>query len=243
MTPQEKIIVENKGYFTVEQVDELCDYVVSLVKADKRFQAVDGKDGAPGAPGKDGASAFRGVDYWTKADKEEIVKEVLKMMPKAKDGKDGVSPDPVEIAKRIKQEPFDINKILNNPQLRMLLRGGGVSANNSVLWEGVQSTLPRTLTSSGGIATVDFSLANNFHITLTENTQFQVLNMNATGEQSGVITITGGGSSYDVTFSADWLAPAAALAATFTVPAAQIDEVVYLTKVTYVSGTYRANIS
>jgi len=243
MNAQEKIIVEQKGYFTVEQVDELCNYIVELVKSDKRFKAENGKDGAPGMHGKDGASAFRGIDYWTKADKQEIIAEVLKLTPKPRDGKDGVSPNAEELVKKIKAEPFDINKILNNPQLRMLLRGGGVSAGNTVVWEGPQRTLPRTLTSSGGTAVVDFSLANNYTITLTENTNFTTLNIPSGSEQSGVITILGGGSSYNVTFSTTWKAPAAAMTATFTVPAAQIDETVYLTKGTYISATYRANIS
>lgn len=45
---------------------------------------VDGKDGAPGAPGKDGADGHtpvKGVDYWTAADKQTIVNDVLDALP------------------------------------------------------------------------------------------------------------------------------------------------------------------
>ena len=59
----------------------------------------DGKDGAPGADGqpgkdgKDGADGYtpqRGTDYWTEADKKEIVDEVLSAMP------DGGAPSKTE---------------------------------------------------------------------------------------------------------------------------------------------------
>ena len=49
-----------------------------------------GKDGAhgdkddkgdPGAPGKDGHTPVKGTDYWTAADKQEIVSDVLAALP------------------------------------------------------------------------------------------------------------------------------------------------------------------
>lgn len=40
-----------------------------------------GKDGAPGAPGKDGHTPVKGTDYWTAADKQEIVNGVLAALP------------------------------------------------------------------------------------------------------------------------------------------------------------------
>lgn len=40
-----------------------------------------GKDGAPGAPGKDGHTPVKGTDYWTAADKQEIVNDVLAALP------------------------------------------------------------------------------------------------------------------------------------------------------------------
>ena len=47
----------------------------------------DGKDGAPGEPGKDGADGkdgytpLKGIDYYTDADKAEIVSAVLTALP------------------------------------------------------------------------------------------------------------------------------------------------------------------
>lgn len=43
----------------------------------------DGKDGAPGAAGKDGKTPVKGTDYWTEADKAEIVEDVLAALPAA----------------------------------------------------------------------------------------------------------------------------------------------------------------
>ena len=42
-----------------------------------------GKDGEPGAPGADGHTPVKGTDYWTAADKEEIVEDVLAALPTA----------------------------------------------------------------------------------------------------------------------------------------------------------------
>ena len=50
----------------------------------------DGADGKPGAagatgpagvPGKDGKTPVRGTDYWTAADKQEIVNSVIAALP------------------------------------------------------------------------------------------------------------------------------------------------------------------
>ena len=41
----------------------------------------DGQNGAPGINGVDGKTPERGVDYWTAADKAEIVNEVLTSLP------------------------------------------------------------------------------------------------------------------------------------------------------------------
>lgn len=40
-----------------------------------------GKDGAPGAQGAPGKTPIRGTDYWTAADKQEIVNAVLAALP------------------------------------------------------------------------------------------------------------------------------------------------------------------
>jgi hypothetical protein len=41
----------------------------------------DGRDGKDGADGKDGYTPIRGTDYWTEADKREIVEEVAASIP------------------------------------------------------------------------------------------------------------------------------------------------------------------
>lgn len=62
----------------------------------------DGKDGANGAPGKDGADGktpIKGQDYFTEADKQEIIEEVLEQIPEGGGGNgtvtsvNGVHPD------------------------------------------------------------------------------------------------------------------------------------------------------
>ena len=40
-----------------------------------------GKDGPTGAAGKDGHTPVKGTDYWTAADKQEIVNDVLAALP------------------------------------------------------------------------------------------------------------------------------------------------------------------
>jgi hypothetical protein len=45
----------------------------------------DGKDGVDGKNGTDGTTPVRGVDYWTDADKEEIVTDVLNAMNDAEE--------------------------------------------------------------------------------------------------------------------------------------------------------------
>lgn len=41
----------------------------------------DGVDGKDGSPGADGYSPIRGVDYWTEADKAEMVADVIASLP------------------------------------------------------------------------------------------------------------------------------------------------------------------
>lgn len=43
----------------------------------------DGENGKDGAPGADGKTPVKGTDYWTAADKEEIVEDVLAALPAA----------------------------------------------------------------------------------------------------------------------------------------------------------------
>lgn len=45
--------------------------------------AIKGADGAPGQDGQDGKTPVKGTDYWTEADKTEIVNDVLEALPAA----------------------------------------------------------------------------------------------------------------------------------------------------------------
>lgn len=50
---------------------------------------VDGKDGAPGENGKDGADGYtpvKGVDYYTEAEKQALIEEILELIPEGGGG-------------------------------------------------------------------------------------------------------------------------------------------------------------
>lgn len=47
----------------------------------KGSDGANGKDGAQGEKGADGKTPIRGTDYWTAADKQEIVNDVLAALP------------------------------------------------------------------------------------------------------------------------------------------------------------------
>lgn len=57
---------------------------LAQAKASGEFDGADGapgKDGSDGAPGADGYTPVRGTDYWTAADQEQIVSDVLAALP------------------------------------------------------------------------------------------------------------------------------------------------------------------
>lgn len=45
------------------------------------IQGAKGDKGDTGAPGKDGKTPVKGTDYWTAADKQEIVNSVIDALP------------------------------------------------------------------------------------------------------------------------------------------------------------------
>lgn len=70
----------------------LTDYFGNAVSDDKIYDVVNkfvqnniemlkGKDGKPGKDGEDGKTPVKGYDYYTKADKEEIIQDVLNSLP------------------------------------------------------------------------------------------------------------------------------------------------------------------
>lgn len=51
------------------------------VKGVDYFDGKDGKDGSPGKDGVDGKTPVKGTDYFTEADKAEMVKSVIDVLP------------------------------------------------------------------------------------------------------------------------------------------------------------------
>lgn len=73
------IIGDNNNWF-VWDTDRYVDSGISAYgKGDK------GDKGDPGEPGEDGVTPVRGTDYWTEADKQEIINDVLEALPVAEE--------------------------------------------------------------------------------------------------------------------------------------------------------------
>lgn len=60
---------------------ELNTAVEDALTAAKESGEFDGEPGAQGEPGEDGYTPVKGTDYWTEADKTEIVNDVLAALP------------------------------------------------------------------------------------------------------------------------------------------------------------------
>ncbi len=118
--------VKGIDYYTDEEITMIIDYIQSEVKPGEK-----GGPGEPGKPGRNGETPIRGIDYWTKEDQAKMLADALKLI-KIPKPKDGISPKIEDVVKQsveeLKKVPFDIKKILNDPQLRMLLHGGGSSS-------------------------------------------------------------------------------------------------------------------
>lgn len=48
-------------------------------------QGIPGEQGEQGAPGKDGKTPVKGVDYWTAAEQQQMVNDVLAALPIAEE--------------------------------------------------------------------------------------------------------------------------------------------------------------
>ena len=62
-----------------EILDALGEEVDAVV--DTPLVVIEGTKGEPGTPGKDGHTPVKGTDYWTAADKQEIVNSVIAALP------------------------------------------------------------------------------------------------------------------------------------------------------------------
>ena len=54
---------------------------IITIKGDPGKDGAPGKDGEPGAKGDPGDKPVKGIDYWTDADKTELVNAVLAALP------------------------------------------------------------------------------------------------------------------------------------------------------------------
>lgn len=80
---------QDKGdYLTADALQDVLqaatDAALAQAKASGAFDGAPGepgKDGAPGKDGTDGHTPVKGVDYWTAADKQTIVDDVLDALP------------------------------------------------------------------------------------------------------------------------------------------------------------------
>lgn len=62
-----------------EILDVLGEEVAAAV--DTPLVVIEGTKGDPGTPGAAGHTPVKGTDYWTAADKQEIVNDVLAALP------------------------------------------------------------------------------------------------------------------------------------------------------------------
>jgi len=112
-------------YFTQEEIDSFVSYIQSQVE--------NGKDSTvPGPKGDKGDKGEKGTDGTTpEIDYEKIIKDVLKKIPKPKDGESPKIEDLIKVVKKSIPEvnyKEEIGKILATPGFRMLLHGGGLSS-------------------------------------------------------------------------------------------------------------------
>lgn len=86
--------VDLTDYYTKEEVDalipdvediDLTDYYTKS-QVDAAIDAVELTPGPQGAPGQDGYTPVKGTDYWTEADKAEMVADVIAELPESGGG-------------------------------------------------------------------------------------------------------------------------------------------------------------
>lgn len=54
---------------------------ILAIRGEPGKDGVDGKDGEPGKDGADGYTPVRGTDYWTDADRTQMVTDVISALP------------------------------------------------------------------------------------------------------------------------------------------------------------------
>lgn len=71
-------VEENMKSFDSEVIDKRFEDIQAEIN---NIELTPGEKGEPGEPGKDGYTPVKGTDYWTAADKQEMVNEVLAALP------------------------------------------------------------------------------------------------------------------------------------------------------------------
>ena len=114
------------------------EHLVSLIEPliPEPIQGEQGPVGPEGPEGPRGYSPIREIDYWTKEDRQKIIKDIEKLIPKSKDG---VSPKIEDIVAELQKRPVEYKDIKGAPDLsdtKKLVdflkaggfRGGGLSS-------------------------------------------------------------------------------------------------------------------
>ena len=78
-----ELTANDVGAISQDNLQNAINEALAQAKASGEF---DGKDGADGAPGADGYTPVKGVDYFTDDDKQELVQDVLNILPNAEEG-------------------------------------------------------------------------------------------------------------------------------------------------------------
>lgn len=71
------------GKLDADELPGAVNDALAQAKASGEFDGRDGQDGQPGKDGKDGKTPVKGVDYFTSADQEAIVRQVIAALPDA----------------------------------------------------------------------------------------------------------------------------------------------------------------
>lgn len=176
--------IKGKDYYTPEEIAAVINYIQSKVK-----DGDVGPMGPQGVQGRPGMTPLRGVDYWTKEDQAKVIEDTLKRIkiPTPKDGKDANVDDVVKKATDELGKTFNIKKILNDPQLRMLLHGGGGTSGTS-----------SPLTTKGDVYTYSTTndrlpVGNNGEVLTADSTQPTGLKWSVNGSGTVTSVATGAG--------------------------------------------------
>jgi len=110
-------------------------------------------------------SPIRGSDYWTPSDREDIISEVVRRIPKPKDG---ISPAIEDIVKEVEAalsgKPLN-EEIVTKKELTDFLRRGGFRGGGDTVAAGTNITITR----AGGLTTISSTGGGGGMTTLAAN--------------------------------------------------------------------------